>query len=404
MPFFIYFLVLFIVSGSLWHIEARNPYEANIFFNAEKSTVTASTITNLVRDLKTSDIQKDLSGYTNTSPIALKINLRGIDVISAFAANSTTLTVFFPQVNINESFTGTTRDQSLTLFKDFLQNNRNEGKRLRRAQAALTPIDPIAGNPNSLMAQMAQGDYRLGRLSPLAGCSCDWSAQPVNHLFNEGVNIGRSFCEFDTSYAVFPYRYSYSPDRDWAFIIDAPQAALVNGRAFSYNGTFALALRAPLAKWWSLTSIVRGGLGLAIDLSTGGAFVSTALTSNMQWCFGDILLAVTNSASYIASTPLHGDGVNFDYHLQNYVFKNGITISTCNGLLGYRTVNLQVYYLNSDFKGRKLFIENYNDVGASIIFENVNPWVCYDVLKVGGTYQFGQKGYKSYALNIDYQF
>ncbi|WP_068467172.1 hypothetical protein [Candidatus Protochlamydia phocaeensis] len=169
-----------------------------------------------------------------------------------------------------ETFTGSTREESLALFKEYI---RDAGKhhRLLKAYARYSPIDPIAGNPNSLMAQMGQADYVIGHLSPLSGCQCGWTAQPLVNQVQIGSHIGRSFTGgFDTTSVTIPLRYSYSWDLNHAFIIDAPLTYLRNAGASSLVGSLGIGLRLPMGNGWSITPIVRFGSGGSLDLCTSG--------------------------------------------------------------------------------------------------------------------------------------
>ena len=205
-------IALFLLTPGIT-VSARQPYHATVTVDDVSAHVSAPNIVDLKNDLKTTSLEELLPVYTPVSPVSLGINLRGIGVAASFAANSTTLEVQIPQAGITASFTGGTRDDSLTLFKDFIHDAASGNKsRLLRAYARYSPIDPIAGNPNSLMAQMAQSDYLLGHLSPLSGCDSCWSAQPTIHQFQAGTYVNRGFSRgFDTTLVTLPLRYSYSP-------------------------------------------------------------------------------------------------------------------------------------------------------------------------------------------------
>lgn len=221
------FVLVCIYPGLL--LNARQPYKTVVSANAESGTVTAPNLVDLKRELDVENLKKLIPSYTPTSPASLNFNLRGILANTAFPANSTTLVVNIPQANITTTFTGATRNDSLALFKEFIRDAGNRHG-LLRAYARYSPIDPIAGNPNSLMAQMGQADYLLGHLSPLTGCDCSWSAQPIVNQVHAGLFAGRAFAGgFDTTAVTVPLRYSYSPDLNHAFIIDCPLTYLRNG-------------------------------------------------------------------------------------------------------------------------------------------------------------------------------
>lgn len=395
------FLLLF--QGS--HIEARQPYHATVAVDAESATVSAPNLLDLTRDLRETTLELLLPLYTPTSPLAIGINLRGIDTIASFAANSTSLVVTIPQAGTTEVFAGATRDESLRLFKEFIRDGGRKHK-LLKAYAKYSPIDPIAGNPNSLLAQMAEADYLVGALSPLQGCSCCWSAQPIVHQFQVGTYVERAFSRgFDTTSVTLPLRYSYSPDLNWAFVIDAPLTYNRNGGASSLFSSLGLGLRVPLTFDWSLTPLFRFGAGGSLDLCTAGSFVSTGITSVYNYPIDDYVITLTNYVGYITSTNLWLSGINFNYRLHEYVFKNGLSVTTCEGItFCNRPFNLKLAFEDTYFTGHRLYIKHYDEISLSIITFCINPYLDYDCASLGFGYQFGDKRFRGFQLNLAYQF
>lgn len=386
-------------------LPAHQPYEASVIVSFDKATVSDPNLVDLMRDLKQTALNILFAGYTPTSAVAINFDLRGILALSAFAENSTDLVVNIPQSGLTEVFAGATRDESLKLFKEYIRDGGRKHK-LLKAYAKYSPIDPIAGNPNSLMAQMGQADYLIGHLSPLSGCDPCWSAQPIVNQVQAGVNVGRGFShEFDTTIVTLPLRYSYSPNLNWAFILDAPFTYIRNGGASSVFGSLGVGLRLPITHEWSLTSIVRGGAGGSLDLCTTGSFVSAGLTSAYDYKLGDYVVSMTNYAGYILSTNLWLSGVNFNYHLHNYIFKNGLSVTSCKGLdICGRPVNFSLSFTDSYIARESLYIRHYDEVGVSLITTCLNPYLDYDCLVIGFSYQFGQNSYKGCTMDIDYQF
>lgn len=394
---------ILILQSALLH--AREPYHATVTVSTESVTISAPNMSDLSQDLRGDNLQSLIPFYTPTSPVSIDINLRGIDVVTSFAANSTTLIVEIPQAGTTQVFTGTTREESIQLFSGFIRDGGSKHK-LLRAYARFSPIDPIAGNPNSLMAQMAQADFLLGQLSPLSGCNCCWSSQPIVHQYQNGLYAGRAFSKgFDTTTVTLPIRTSYSPQGDWALIFDFPVTYNRNGGASSLFGSLALALRLPITCNWSLTPSLRWGTGGSADLCTFGSFISVGATSVFHYKINQYVLSITNYAGYFTSTNLWLSARNLNYHLHNYVFKNGLSLTSCNGfVVCNRPINFSLSLIDSYFAREKLFINHYDEVGFSLFTTHVNPLLCYDCLSVGLSYQFGKKSYKGYRLNLTYQF
>lgn len=387
-------------------LSAREPFHACVTVDLERVCVSAPNLVDLNRSLRTSGIQELDPLYTPTSALSIGFNIRGLEALTFFAENSTTLNVFIPNANITESFTGSTRDESLTLFKDFIKEGRSL-KRLLKAYARYSPIDPIAGNPNSLMAQMGEADYLLGHLSPLAGCDCSFSAQPILHQFQAGLNGGRAFTDgYDTTVVTLPLRYSYSPDGNWAVILDAPLTYLRNGGASSIVSSLGMGLRVPLTRDWSVTSIFRFGSGGSMDLCTTGNFASAGLTSVFNYPVCDYVVSLTNYGGYITSVNFWLTGLNYNYHMQKGIFKNGLSVSTCNGGFTFlnRPLNFRLGFEDTYITGGGLFINHYDQVQVALFTTGINPCLNYDCLEMTFSYQWGERSYKSYNFGLAYQF
>lgn len=386
-------------------LQAREPYHGLLTVSTETATISEPNLVDLNRALRESAIQQLIPIYTPTSAISLDLNIRGIIADAAIAANSTILTLEIPQIGVSEVFDGGTRNASFALMKEYIRDGGIRGK-LFRAYYKYSPIDPIAGNPDSLLSQMGQADYLLGRLSPLSGCSCTWTAQPIVHQFQAGLYAGRSFSGgFDTTTVTLPLRYSYSPDSRWAIILDAPFTYFRNGGASSIHASMGMGIRIPLMDAWSVTPIARLGTGGSLDLCTSGNFVSAGLTSEIHTKISNWVVSMTNYAGYAASANFWLTGINFDYHIQNYTFKNGVWINSCNGFtFCNRPINVGFSFVDTVFTKKHLYIRHYDEVGLSLITTGVLPHLCYDCLTVGFAYRFGQKSYKGYNLNMTYQF
>lgn len=386
---------------------AREPYHVDLTVDSTTAKVSAPNLVDLKRNLRTSAIEDLIPIYTPNSPLSLDINLRGILALASFAANSTTLVVEIPNAGITETFTGATRDDSVALFKDYILDAGAKHK-LLKAYARHSPIDPIAGNPNSLMANMAEADYLLGRLYPQSGCNCCLYSQPVLHEFQSGTSFVRGFSKgYETSSATLPLRYSYSPCRTWALIVDAPLTYNKTGGASSLSGSAGVGFRYPLTCKWSITPVLRVGTGLSLDLATGTLFCSVGATSSYDHKVkpGVVVFSLINYIGYTTSANIWTTGVNWNYNLHNFIFKNGFTFTTCEGVKFYnRVFNAALFFEDTTFTRDRLYIMHYDEVGISINTCGLNKRISWDSLTLGLSYQFGERDYYGYRFNVFYQF
>lgn len=387
--------------------EAKEPYKANYTVGSLSGTISTSNIVDLVKDLSTASLQGKISGYTSNSPISLALNLRGLDATASYAANSTILNVQIPAQGVAVTFGGSTREESNRLFEEYYLTGAHDRSDWRKVYAEKTPIDPIAGNPNSLLALMAQSDYNLARLDALSGCcECFWSAQGIENQMQLGLSVGKAMIKgWDTLCATLPFRYSLSPNKSWAFILDFPLTFLDTGSAWSVDGSLALAFRIPVIYTWTLTPEVRFGLGGSLSLATLGSFIDAGLNSNINIPISDFVFGVTNFAGYYSSIPLDWGGIHFDYDLTNAILKNGIHLTTCKEvLIGSVPFNFDFGFTDSLFLVDKLYMEHYDEVSFMIICNYLRSSVKRDSLIFGASYQFGEKGYNAYIGSASYQY
>ena len=163
--------------------------------------------------------------------------------------------------------------------------------------------------------------------------------------------------------------------------------------------------RCQITPRWSLTSVLRGGAGGSLDLCTAGSFVSFGLTSAFNYPISSFVLTMTNYGGYFTSTNLWMTGINFNYHLHNYVIKNGLSVVSCQGVV---VCNRQFQYglslEDTYFFRDHLFLSHYDEIGVSVLTTGLNPCLDYDCLSLTFTYQFGQKNYRGYFVNLSYLF
>lgn len=398
---------IILAIGLVLSAEAHSPYKATYTVGSMTDSVSTTNIIDLVEDLATAAIQQNIPGYTSTSAISMDLNLRGLDASASYAAGSAVLNVQIPQEGVSLTFSGSTREESNRLFEEYFLTGGHNQSGWRKVYAEQTAIDPIAGNPNSLLSLMAQADYNLARLDPLSGCcECFWSAQPLGNEVQLGLSAGKAMVKgWDTWFITAPFRYSCSPDNKWAFILDFPLTVLDSGSAWSVDGSIALAFRIPVVYTWTLTPEVRWGLGGSLSLATLGSFIDAGLNSNINIPICDFVLGITNFAGYYTSIPLTWGGIKFNYDLTNAILKNGIHLTTCKELqIGGIPFNFDFGFTDSLFLVDKLYIEHYDEASFSIICNYLRSSVKRDTLVFGAAYQFGDKGYNSYIGSASYQF
>lgn len=98
------------------------------------------------------------------STIDGQLDYRGLPMqVGYLTSGSSEFTFIIPNLNINKSFTGSTRDDSKDQFDEFLKESGNDIlNRIHKELARVSPTDPVAGNPSSLMGRAVSSGFNSG--------------------------------------------------------------------------------------------------------------------------------------------------------------------------------------------------------------------------------------------------
>ncbi len=121
----------------------------------------SDTLTDIINELELTNIESHI-GYNETNHLLANLDFRGLPVRLNFAENSTTLSFDIDSLGIHESFTGNTRDDSVDMLEDWFKDGGVDVEKIMKKLVEISPVDPIAGNPNSLMALTVEADFKDG--------------------------------------------------------------------------------------------------------------------------------------------------------------------------------------------------------------------------------------------------
>jgi hypothetical protein len=153
----VFLLTLFssLSSGSVFSIDVKNDTTSDSFIH------NTSDLSNLIDTLDKDKLSANFN-YTETNKITANLDFRGLPMSLKFSENSNVLELTIPSISINEVFSGQTREASIRLLEDWFKNNKKNVEKIMKELARVSPVDPIAGNPNSLMATMVADDFMNG--------------------------------------------------------------------------------------------------------------------------------------------------------------------------------------------------------------------------------------------------
>ncbi|KAF0812731.1 hypothetical protein IGB42_02571 [Andreprevotia sp. IGB-42] len=349
------------MAGDLFLIDATmNGQTAHAGFN------TAEDAANLYT---TGELDNILPGYNGTQAVVSRLNFRGMPVNLSYPTAGSTLMVFdVPSINEHKTFQGATRDESQAQFKDYLEKNPDLLARMQKELVKVSPVDPVAGNPNSLMSRTATLDYAQGfAVGPTGASGGDGVnkfgvAITYSHMVTDAVN-GLSSQDSDT--ISLPLSYSHRFDEpNHELIVNLPLSYTTNNGAKSYDAGAGILYRWPARENWVLS--VGGNLRAtgSVDLLSGAALASGTLMSS--YVFGDVdapwTLTMGNMISYYRSVSGKINGSSYNPELSNIIYKNGLLYAH---KLGGDERTVEVYIVDTRFSGTDLFSSYQDEIGIT---------------------------------------
>jgi hypothetical protein len=370
-------------------------------------------IETLVESLKQENLNEIFQGYTENSAVDVLLNVRnpGKLIEISIEQGSPIIVMSIPSLSFTKSFTGSTRDESQEQFEDFLKaNGENILQQILQAAVAQTPVDPVAGNPNSLMSTMGSADFAAGvDFTTSADATPTGEARvevSTSNSFGIGLRFGRfSAGDFDQDVFNLPLSYTYRFDSDprKQLLFDFPLTYSRTQDAESFGASFGLGYRFPVNDDWSLTPAVRVGALGSVDLGAAAIIYSGSLTSNYNLYWDDLKVSIGNMGGYYRTTSIESGDFKLDYDLTNGLIKNGIGVE---GPVNFRIfgnpTSWQFSTTHTLFTGDDLFVDQYVDVAFS--FGTRATQSQWDRLRLGVTYTKGNNDFSGFQANFGYTF
>jgi len=353
--------------------------------------------------------------YTSNSAVFAKIDLRGVGLTVEYPQNSSVLIVRVPSRNFEVSFEGANRNESQEQFEDWLKGNfvsltAPSGKLTRHLHivVALSPVEPVAGNPNSLLTRMFLSDFDAGITGPFISSR---QRVPGNRNF---LTLGGEFGffnagPFDGQVMNFPINYKWNfkgwPKLSWIF--DLPITLTRTETAWSYMGSFGTGFQFRPYRWWALTPMGRiGGVG-SFDVGALAVLVTGSLTNYFQVNIGSTNLGFGTMAGI--STTIDGikvGGYNLSYELTNYVLRNGgnLTQPLDFNVLGNQAA-FKLFLNHTKFWGNELYLNSFFDMGLAFVTLKKVSDSFVEALDLSFTFSAGvDNDYNNYGFKLTCRF
>ncbi|MGQ0585710.1 MAG: hypothetical protein ACT4PK_00700 [Gammaproteobacteria bacterium] len=392
----------------------------------------------------------------DTSLVNAVLDFRGLDFVLGFANNGSLLTLTVPAFNnFTRTFGAATacvsallcadgRRTALQQLKTFLESNPVFLKRLLSTLAYRSPIDPLAGNPDSLFSRSMRADYQNGfthKVSQIWGCSTTAfnstfgapiqvaAAGDITDIFADArarqaalnarneVGVGIVYAtttaesaggDYRTTGIAMPLSYTVKLDGDprKKVRIDVPLAYNDTEGATTYSLGLGVAYTHPVSDVWTLTPAIGAGATGSDDLGSAGGVSSYSITSAYTWRLGGFALSMGNAIGLYDALGLTIGDVEAEADISNTVLTNGLLLTGPNSLLA-RNMVMEFNFTDTRISGDDVYLDSYDELGVSLGFLKSNFGVIERYTKVGLSYLVGSGDFddiSSVRLNLSVRF
>lgn len=376
--------------------------------NAISSNAGFSNAEDAIRQMDSNQLDNIINSYTDTTPTFATIDFRGLLLNVSFPNVGTALSLDIPSLNIHRQFTGATRDDSVDALVDFFQS---EGGSLlndiQKKLAAVSPVDPIAGNPNSLQASLIADTFSQNAFDTSDAVMAKTDGSDANNVLKVGVSGGKfSSGDIDGTSIAIPLGYTvrFDSNPEWQLKMSMPLQMVKVGDVDIYNAGFGVSLRMPVTKGWSLSPGVSWGVAGSIDAASAAQMVSYSVTSQYRLPVSSVNLILGNMIGQTETLGFKAGDYDIDPDISNTIFRNGLQAEFPTQIKMFGSVcSAQLSIVNTTFSGDDLYLDSYNDIAISFGKQRTEGESLTNYLRAGVTYTFGTD-YDAVKLNLGYSF
>jgi hypothetical protein len=365
---------------------------------------------------------KSIQGdYTDTSAATAIVDYRSLPIGITAAANSPNIELKIDAIGVTKTFIGSDRNGSLKLLTDFFKKDGGSIiSQLQKKLAEVSPIDPIAGNPNSLQSTMVSTGFdqafsqfatsiKTDAASATASgrTSGNTGASSSNGLVAVGLRFGQYSQQGLTSKSItLPLAYTYRGFENGgqlSFNMPLTYGAVSSssGTAKTAQGGLGIAYRQPITDKWALTPAVNVAASGSIDLGSVAAMRSVTLASQYSFNHEGYEVSIGNMVGLYSTLKIQTKDFSYDPGIENTIFRNGLMVSHPVTLLNHKDLSLELSFINTQFTGTALYNKWTNELGLTLGTSKSSNLPSY--LRMGVTLLQGQKSH-GMSANIGYWF
>jgi hypothetical protein len=391
-------------------------FTVTVTSNGQTGTAGFNSAEQAIDEFKNGELTTLLPSYTTSSIASGTIDYRGLLVTASYPTSGTTLHFQVPSLGIDQTFTGSDRNASQQDLLNYLKTG-NEYGNIEHALAAVSPADPVAGNPGSLQSTMSISGFNAafstapGSTGTSVSTSHAAGAAPGGQP--NAIGIGAEFGHFTESNTninaitiPLSYNFGVGADDKYRIGIELPLTYIDTQGAKSGAASLGLDLTVPVTKYFSLTPRVAAGVTGSLDLASAAALWSSSVTSAFHFGYNGYGFVIGDMLGYSKSLNVSIGSYSVDPRIGDAFTKNGAMIAIPTEKFGLEIPflpqsDLQLFVTDTRFWGTKLYEMSLQEVGFS--FGSSALQVIGQDIRVGATYVHGQHS-NGFIANFGFAF
>jgi hypothetical protein len=367
--------------------QAREAFTAVLSANGQSRTYSYNSIEDAIDSVSGTSLRTLLPSYRENAPATASFNLRGLAATIEYPTSGSTIVLKVPSAGIDRTFTGATRDEAQDAVTEYFKGGGGtDVTKVLQAAVRETAIDPVAGNPDSLMSLMGEADFAQGTDS-LGRAGGMGAPNLIGFSVEGGRGTASGGYDQNRVSGTFSYRLNFE-ESDAAVLIDLPVNWVRNGESDSLSGSLGIGVRLPVTDWWSITPAVRAGIAGSVDLGAAAVVYSGSVTSDIRWNWGGWHFGLGNMAGVYRATGVSVGDYDIDYDLTNVILRNGISVSR-DLTEGPAPLRVTAAFTDSRYLGDDLYVKGFDEVSLSFSKRAEGGRFSFDRVEVGAAYGFG---------------
>jgi hypothetical protein len=397
-------------SAMLWAAECPLPHDDDSLFrlsacaNNQVAFITGSTVEEIINQFDTAALKQHFPTYNDAvDATSFYLDFRGVPMYLSSAQNSSSVRFVIDKLHIDKTFAGATRDDSMNGLEDYIKK---EGDKILAELMRVSAVEPVAGNPSSMEAQMVDAAFADAVLD-------NSSVNTATSQLGIGMRFGRySLSNKDLSLFSLPLAYTKKLTSGDTLMLRLPISYSIVDNAKSYRVALGMSYKRVINERWALTPGFDYGVVGSPDLGSVGQIISGSLTSDLSlYSDAKVRVGMGNMVGYYQTLPFSFDDYNLGAEVTNVMFRNGLLVSVPlqAKVLGQST-SVDIYLVDTRFTGDELYTDNYQEFGVVFgprkQFHQLSTNASSQIFGVGFKYLYagGDNDINGFEVAFNYRF